>query len=52
MNSKLKKRPRDDVATIFMKQTERGNTPVVALFANKLPKRHNLFINSTIDVTE
>ena len=51
MKSKLKNSPSDEVATKFIKQTERGKTPVISLFINRLPKRHSLFMNSTIDAT-
>jgi amino acid permease len=49
MNRRLKKRPNEEVATRFMKQTDRGNTPVSSLFINKLPSKHSLFTNSTIE---
>jgi hypothetical protein len=49
MNNRLKKRPREEVATRFMKHTERGNTPVSLLFMKRLPNKHSLLTNSTIE---
>jgi hypothetical protein len=51
MKSMLKKRPREDVATTFMKHTESGKTPVIALFRKRFPSRHSLLTNSTTEIT-
>jgi hypothetical protein len=47
----LKNNPREEVAMMFMKHTERGNTPVSSDLANRFPNKHNLLTNSTIEMT-